>query len=52
MANRLVSASLRAPGIAAEDFLRQAQGHERFYWQHDDYDLSGLRHRGGDHGMG
>lgn len=29
----LVSYSLPAPGIAVDAFLRQALGHERFYWQ-------------------
>jgi menaquinone-specific isochorismate synthase len=31
--SRLVSYSLPSPGISAADFLHQAQGHERFYWE-------------------
>lgn len=31
--SRLVSYSLPSPGITAADFLHQAQGHERFYWE-------------------
>ncbi len=41
-ANRLVSASLLCPGIDPAQFLRQAQGHERFYWQRGDTVLAGF----------
>ncbi len=42
MANRLVSYSQRCPDIGAAQFLHQAQGHERFYWQHDDAVYAGF----------
>ncbi|MEP7293538.1 MAG: isochorismate synthase, partial [Chloroflexota bacterium] len=35
MDTRLVSYSQRAPGVEPADFLRQAQGHERFCWEHN-----------------
>ncbi|HVU15023.1 MAG TPA: chorismate-binding protein, partial [Phototrophicaceae bacterium] len=35
METRLVSYSRSAPGLDAADFLRQAEGMERFYWEHD-----------------
>lgn len=34
MASRFVSYSQHCPGILPADFLRQAQGRERFYWEH------------------
>ncbi len=40
--NRLVSASLHCPGVDPAQFLRQAQGHERFYWQRGDTVLAGF----------
>ena len=31
--SRLISYSIPSPGITAADFLHQAQGLERFYWE-------------------
>ncbi len=42
MDTRLVSYSQRCPGIDPAHFLREAQGMERFYWQHDDEIYAGF----------
>ena len=42
MDTRLVSYSQPAPDLDPADFLRQAQGHERFYWQHNDTVYAGF----------
>jgi menaquinone-specific isochorismate synthase len=42
MATRLVSYSQPAPDLDPADFLRQAQGQERFYWQHNDKVYAGF----------
>ena len=39
---RLISYSMRAPGITVAEFLRQANGHERFYFEHGDLALAGF----------
>ncbi|MBK9751254.1 MAG: isochorismate synthase [Chloroflexi bacterium] len=41
-ADRLISYSQRAPDISIAEFLRQAQGHERFYWEKDDLAFAGF----------
>jgi menaquinone-specific isochorismate synthase len=40
---RLISISTSCPGLAAREFVRQARGHERFYWENarDGYALAG-----------
>lgn len=40
--DRLISYSRRAPGITVAEFLRQARGHERFYWEHGDLAFAGF----------
>jgi menaquinone-specific isochorismate synthase len=40
--DRLISYSIPAPGITVAEFLRQARGHERFYWEHDDLAFAGF----------
>lgn len=42
MPPRLVSYSQLAPGVEPAHFLRQAQGVERFYWEHDDTVYAGF----------
>lgn len=39
---RLISYSQRAPGITVAEFLRQANGHERFYWEKGDLAFAGF----------
>lgn len=39
---RLISYSQRAPGITIANFLRLAQGHERFYWESGDQAFAGF----------
>ncbi len=41
---RLISVSRLAPGLNLRDFLRQAHGHERFYWEnaHEDAAYAGF----------
>ena len=41
-ADRLISYSQRAPGISIAEFLRQANGHERFYWEKGDLAFAGF----------
>ena len=42
MDTRLVSYSQRCPNLDPAHFLRQAQGLERFYWQHNDEIYAGF----------
>lgn len=39
---RLISVSLAAPGLHVRDFLRFAEGRERFYWERDGVALAGM----------
>jgi len=39
---RLISYSQRAPNITIAEFLRQANGHERFYWEKGDFACAGF----------
>ncbi len=42
MDTRLYSCSRRAPGLDPAPFLRAAEGHERFYWEHNDEIYAGF----------